>query len=107
MASSDSNPDLLSAPQPIHSNFHCRVGEPPQSWIPTNIPVQQREFALREQKPVTYRIGHEDKFEQLQRYKWEAEEAETEKPVSVHGYPHPGEQSPKAATVMASNYFVK
>jgi hypothetical protein len=61
---------------------------------------------VSEQKKVTYQRGHEAKFEPLERRKREAKEANIEKLVSQYGYPHPGEQSPKAAAVMASNYFV-
>jgi len=97
MASTENSTDLFSTPQHIYSNFHCRVGKPPQSSIPTGLPVREYKEAPGER---------EEKHRGVDLERKEREEVELPPPASQYGYPHPGEQSPKAAAVMTSNYFV-
>jgi hypothetical protein len=115
MASTESTSDLFAAPQHIQTNFHCRVGKPPQKSIPINLPVRDAEVAEEEEEKEAPRhvdlrtLAH---MSQLSPQPGEAVHPEKPdeviiiEPISQFGYPHPGVQSPQPGPVLASDFFV-
>jgi hypothetical protein len=97
MSSNDEKPGLFSTvPKHLGHNFHSRVGIPPQHFVPDS---SRGPTAPENDDCCAYQaIPVEDA---------KKDEVFDGAPVeSVHGFPDPGEQSPRTATVMNNNFFV-